>query len=83
MALPVNNTSLINEMRTTLAQINQQIEQATRDTEKYIQGLPYPSETTIFMIKRSDGQYILTELLCAKAQLLNGIANLQAASTKR
>lgn len=78
MPMPVNSSSLLNELRSALSQINTQIETVKAhflaDREK---GIFLPG-TTVFDIKDSSGGYILTPLLLAKANCLNAIATLQA-----
>lgn len=81
MSLPVNTASLVSEMRATLAEINAQIQVIREETQDAINRGVYEA-TSPYQIKHTDGHYILTDLLVARANLLAGIANLQASNTR-
>jgi hypothetical protein len=78
MSLPVNNTALVNELRTTLAQIEKQIEAIQKDRWMRMPVHIKPSEDGIYRIQDKNGGYLMTPLLAAKAQCLSAIAALQA-----
>jgi hypothetical protein len=81
MSLPINTASLISEMRASLAEVNAQIQTIKEETQDAINRNVYEANS-VYQIKYTDGHYILTDLLVARANLLAGIANLQA-SNKR
>lgn len=79
MPMPVNTSSLLNELRSTLHHINAQIEAVHDDFNASQEaGVNYQPEVTIYQLKNSDGNHVLTPLLLAKANCLNAIATLQA-----
>lgn len=71
--------TIYNNLGDTLLEINKQIDQVTKDAEHYIAGLPYPKETTVYMIKDTSGRPVLTDLLMAKANCLSAMARLKVA----
>lgn len=78
MPLPVNPSSLTNELRTTLSQINLQIDAVHADFQQAKERGIYLPDVTIYQLKNRDGTHILAPLLLAKSQCLQAIANLQA-----
>lgn len=72
-------TSLYASLNQHLIDINQQIDAVIVDVQKQIDTLPYPENVTVFDMKTSEGVPVLSVLLTAKAQLLNGMAVLKAA----
>lgn len=78
MSLPISTSSLVDELRNTLVDINKQIEAAKRDC--YFDYRPFPEEPPpdlVYRMKNRDGTYVLTPLLVARANCLAAIANLQ------
>jgi hypothetical protein len=82
MALPINTASLVNEMRATLVAIDKQIVAAKRDILNQVPVHIEPVDEVVYRAKHANGQFILTDLLVAKAGLLAAIANLQAPSKR-
>jgi hypothetical protein len=78
MALPINTASLINEMRSTLVEIDKQIVAIKRDILNHLPVHEEPDPNVVYRYKDKFGRFVLTDLLMAKANLLAGIANLQA-----
>lgn len=78
MALPVNNSSLLNELRSTLSKINTQIEVIEAGFKKDKEQGIYLPDVTIYQLKNNDGYHILENMLLAKSNCLQGIAALQA-----
>lgn len=78
MSLPINNSSLLEELRSTLSRINSQIKAIEigfkQDKEQGI----YLPDVTIYQIKNSDGTHILVPLLLAKSNCLRAISTIQA-----
>lgn len=75
-----NTQALYGALNDQLHTINEQIAIVTRDAQKMIDDSPWLDETTTVMeIKQTDGKYVLTDLLVAKAQVLSGMAALKAA----
>lgn len=83
MALPINTTSLLNELRSTLARINMQIEAAEEDFKSAQAKGVFLPDVTIYQLKNNDGSHILTSLLQAKSNCLLAISNLQRPVAKR
>lgn len=78
MALPVNTTALVNELRATLNEIEEQIKHIKNDIKN-----EYPEDVrekinVWYWTYRPNGKPVLEELLIAKAQCLSAIASLQA-----
>lgn len=71
--------ALYGQLHAHLLEINKQLEETIHDLQKQIAVLPYPDETTVYMMKNRDGTYALSGLLAAKAQVLSGMAALKAA----
>lgn len=82
MPLPINTSSLVDEMRQNLAEINAQIQVIREDAQDAINRNQHPGANNPYELKYTNGHYILTDLLVARSSLLAGIANLQAANTK-
>lgn len=83
MSLPINTSSLVDELRSTLVEINKQIDAAKRDS--YFEYRPIneePPADLVYRMKNRDGSYVLTPLLVARANCLAAIANLQAAQIR-
>lgn len=82
MSLPINTSSLVDELRSTLVDINKQIEAAKRDVaiQQPVHESPIPD--LVYRMKNRDGTYVLTPLLVARANCLAAIANLQAAQIR-
>lgn len=83
MALPVNTTSLVNELRSSLNEIDLQIKHIKNDIAQ-----SYPEEQHIklnvwYWTYGSNGKPVLHDLLVARANILAAIANLQASGAKR
>lgn len=74
-----NSDTLYAELNKHLFHLTQQIDAVMVDTQKSIDLLPYPENVTVFNMKTAEGIPVLSTLLCAKAQLLSGMAALKAA----
>lgn len=86
MATIMHNTSSLYQMlKEELLQINQQLAAAAKDAERFIdrESEHLDPGTTIYDIKNSDGSFILSDMICAKAQVLSAMANLKASEGKR
>jgi len=73
-----SNALLIQELNTMKAQLNVQIatiERAHRADCERNPGVP----ETVYALRYPSGQYVMPELLAAKAAVLNGLAVLKAA----
>lgn len=73
--------SLYDELRRTFTVIEKQIEATTRDVERQIARLPH-SDATIYDWKYGNGQFVLAELLIARAKVISAMAELKAADLK-
>lgn len=76
--LSISNGSLVDELRKTLTEINAQIDAAKQDVEKQSALLPLAEQVPVYKWKYTNGTYVLTDLLAAKATCLAAIASLQA-----
>lgn len=81
MSLPVNTASLISEMRSSLVEVNAQI-QSIKDGVRDEMERGRVFVENVYQAKYADGHFMLTDLLVARANLLAGIANLQASNTR-
>jgi hypothetical protein len=82
MTLPINTTDLVNQMRANLVEIDQQIASAKRYIEHNYRPLgETPPPDFIYRAQYPSGEFILAGLLTSRANLLAGIANLQASQT--
>lgn len=81
MPLPINTSSLVDEMRQNLAEINAQIQTIKDGIHDKMERNQIFVETA-YQAVYADGHYMLADLLVAKASLLAAIANLQAANTR-
>ena len=83
MPLPINTTSLVNELRVALGEIDMQIKHIKNDIAREYPEDQQPKINVWYWTYRPDGKPVLEELLIARANLLSSIANLQASATKR
>ena len=81
MSLPINTSSLVMELRSTLTEIDRQIEAAKRSIRQSLPVQIEPSEAMYYGAKYPDGKFILADLLVAKSQCLSAIANLKQRPT--
>lgn len=82
MPLPINNASLVGELRTSLSEIDLQIKHVKNDIARQ-----YPEEerekiNVWYWTYDTSGKPVLHDLLIARAYLLSAIANLQAAQKR-
>lgn len=78
MPLPINQSSLVNELRSNLAEIEMQIKHIKNDIAREYPEDQQPKINVWYWTRYTNGQYVLTDLLVAKAHILSSIANLQA-----
>lgn len=78
-----SSNSLYDMLKDTLVGINSQLAATVEDLEKKIADLPYPDEVTVYRIKNHDGRFVLTDLLVAKANVLQAMAALKAAEMQQ
>lgn len=69
------NTVVIHQIERLVAQIDQQIEAIHKHHRSTRAATDVES---IYELTYSDGKYVMTDLLLAKAQALNGLAHLKA-----
>ena len=71
--------TLYDNLGSTLLEINKQIEAVKRDVLLRLPG-DFPADPdAVYDAKNSDGSFVLTDLLAAKAQALSGMAALKTA----
>lgn len=80
-----STNALYDSLRDTLAMLNSQIAAVVEDAEKEIKmvALEVAEIVTVYQMKHTNGQFILTDLLVAKAQTLSAMAALKASTAKR
>lgn len=76
MPLPLRATELQKELLETLRDINGQIASAKEETAKKIAALPYPDGVTVYDMKTTAGNYVLADLLHAKALCLSALVEI-------
>lgn len=79
MNLPINMTSLGNEMRASLTEIDRLLAAQKRSLESHLVTMPAEDRKTIYDLVDGSGQSPMAALVIAKANLLSAMANSQAA----
>lgn len=82
MALPINTTSLFDELRRHLIEIDKQIEAIKTDVRHSQPVHQAPDENLVYRTKTRDGKHVLTDLLSAKASVLAAITSLQTGNKR-
>lgn len=79
-----NTQTLYDSLHSHLLELNKQIEVVKADLQKTLDNALGKGQEpiTIYHMQSRHGAYLLSDLLIAKSNLLAGMANLKAASTK-
>lgn len=70
--------ALYDELRSTLAAIEQQISAVNKRIEIELEAGFYTEGSTVYDIRNRDGGFVLTDLLVAKSNVLAAMAQLKA-----